>query len=466
LEAPLYHADGQQRDEVFNHGSFMQSRMHAAGVTCSDCHNPHSGKLRQTGNAVCAQCHASEKFDAPSHHHHAVGTPGAQCASCHMPTTVYMGVDARHDHSMRIPRPDRTHVLGTPNACNQCHTDKPAQWATDAIKSWFHAPKPGAQTFAEAFDLGDRGAPGAQSALIRVVEDASLSGIVRASAIARLGQYPSRQVMDVVARALQVNDPEIRSAAIAAISRAGTAARQALLAPLLKDETRLVRMDAASALAGEAEQGLSPDDRKLFEKALAEYVSAQLFNAERPESHANLGALYLRRGMIEEARAAFKEATEIDPTFVAPAISLADLERAGSDERAGEAILQRSLERNPRSGPLLHALGLNLVRQSRRNEALEKLAEAAKLSPEEPRFTYVYAVAVHGTGKVMEAVDILKTALVRHPYDREILMALISYEIQMQDFRSALRWAELMAQLEPERADVQQLIGRLRRGVR
>ncbi|MEE4236012.1 MAG: multiheme c-type cytochrome, partial [Anderseniella sp.] len=81
LERGLYHADGQQRDEVFNYGSFVQSKMHAAGVTCSDCHNPHSGKLHRSGNAVCAQCHAPEKFDIPDHHHHASGSPGAQCAS-------------------------------------------------------------------------------------------------------------------------------------------------------------------------------------------------------------------------------------------------------------------------------------------------------------------------------------------------------------------------------------------------
>ena len=70
LAADLYHSDGQQRDEVYNYGSFLQSRMHAAGVTCSDCHNPHSGALRHEGNATCTQCHASERFDAPAHHHH------------------------------------------------------------------------------------------------------------------------------------------------------------------------------------------------------------------------------------------------------------------------------------------------------------------------------------------------------------------------------------------------------------
>ena len=170
--------------------------------------------------------------------------------------------------------------------------------------------------------------------------------------------------------------------------------------------------------------------------------------------------------MIEQARAAFKEATVIDSRFVPAAIALADLERAGGDERTAEAILLRAQTINPSSGPLLHALGLSLVRQKRQGEALEKLAEATKLSPEEPRFSYVYAVAMHGAGKAKEAVDILKAALLRHPYDREILMALISYETETQDIRSALGRAELMGRLEPERTDVQQLIAILRRAIR
>jgi predicted CXXCH cytochrome family protein len=57
LEPGLYHADGQIDGEVYEYGSFLQSRMHAAGVICSNCHDPHSAKLRAEGNALCAQCH-------------------------------------------------------------------------------------------------------------------------------------------------------------------------------------------------------------------------------------------------------------------------------------------------------------------------------------------------------------------------------------------------------------------------
>ena len=139
LARGLYHADGQMLDEVYNYGSFKQSKMFAAGVTCSDCHEPHAAKLRAPGDGVCLQCHASDKYEAASHNRHEGVTPEVTCASCHMPVSTYMVIDKRHDHSLRIPRPDLSVKLGTPNACNNCHADKSAQWAADAIERW-HGP--------------------------------------------------------------------------------------------------------------------------------------------------------------------------------------------------------------------------------------------------------------------------------------------------------------------------------------
>ena len=122
LHEPLYYPDGQIRDEVYVYGSFVQSKMHMQGVVCSNCHEPHSNALRAEGNGVCAQCHRPDTYDTPEHHRHPVSSSGASCANCHMPETTYMVVDPRRDHSMRIPRPDLSVMIGVPNACNQCHT--------------------------------------------------------------------------------------------------------------------------------------------------------------------------------------------------------------------------------------------------------------------------------------------------------------------------------------------------------
>lgn len=462
IDTGAYHADGQQRDEVYTYGSFLQSRMHAAGVTCSDCHNPHSGKLRHTGNAVCTQCHASERFDTGEHHHHTAGSQGAKCVSCHMPATTYMGVDPRHDHSMRIPRPDLSVLLATPNACSACHADRPATWARDVVKAWTPALKPGFQDFAAAFDLGDRRAPGAQSALVGIARAATSSGIARASAIARLREFPSAEALEIAKEALKMDAPAVRIASIAVISNADAATRTALLVPLLRDASRLVRMDAARALAGEASASLSAADRAALDSGIAEYVSAQLFNAERAESHTNLGNLYRDQGNMLAARASFLKAIELDATFVGAGVSLADLERAEGDEAAAEKVLAGVQKANPESGPVAHALALSLIRQKRTAEAMVLLAKAVEKAPEEPRFSYVLAVALHDTGKRLEAMDQLKNALVRHPYDRDILFTLASYEIESRDFAPALGRAELLSRLEPDDPQVARLIRTLR----
>ncbi|KAF2991511.1 multiheme c-type cytochrome (plasmid) [Methylocystis sp. MJC1] len=450
LDEGLYHVDGQQRDEVYIFGSFIQSRMHAAGVTCSDCHNPHSGKLRLAGNAVCSQCHTAAVFDAPPHHHHAQGSAGAQCANCHVPAAIYMGVDARRDHSMRNPRPDRTASLATPNACNNCHANKSAAWAVEALKSWGAGAKPGAQTFAEGFRRADRGAPGAVPALAHIIEDDSQSAIARASALQRLSQAPTQAALDIAMHALAGREPMVRTSAIAVLANADAAKKLRTLAPLLGDQARVVRMDAARALAGDAEVDLSPADRLAFEKALEEYIAAQAFNAERPESHANLGALHLARGLSEAARAEYEKALALDKTFAPAAISLAEIERMSGDELAAEITLRKSLEQNPDSGSLAHVLGLSLIRQKRMAEALEKLEQAVKFSPDDPRFAFVYGVALHDAGAPEKALAELNRALGRHPFDRDILSALASYEAKAGDSKAALAHVQLLVELDPE----------------
>src|SRR5262249_20419326 len=124
IEAELYHTDGQIDGEVYEWGSFVQSKMFRAGVTCRNCHEPHAAGRIAEGNALCAQCHLPAKFDTVEHTHHQAASAGSACAACHMPAKTYMGIDQRRDHSFRIPRPDLTVSIGVPNTCNQCHSDR------------------------------------------------------------------------------------------------------------------------------------------------------------------------------------------------------------------------------------------------------------------------------------------------------------------------------------------------------
>jgi len=457
LDDHLYWNDGQMRDEVYNWGSFVQSRMYAQGVTCSDCHDPHSLKLRASANAVCAQCHLPAKFDNAGHTRHAEGTPGAACAACHMPTTTYMGVDPRHDHSLRIPRPDVSVRLGTPNACSNCHDKQTAQWAADAIGKWTGSLPSSYQNFAAALRAGAQGAPGARGALLALIEDKAQPSIVRASAIARLGHLLTSVLSEAVAR--ETNDPDasVRLAAVESLASAEPATQLRYLPRMLADPVRTVRIEAARALAGAPEAQLTESDRAAFAKALAEYVAAQTYNADRPEGRTNLGNLYAQRGDAAGAIAEYRKAIGLDPTFVAAYANLADLYRARGAEGEAVAALREGLTRNPRSAVLHHALGLAFVRQKETAESLKALRTSVELAPESARFAYVYAVALNSAGRTREALSVLAVALKREPYDRDVLSGLAFFTAQSGDRERALGYVQQLRELDPQNPQYAQM---------
>jgi len=392
LTAGLYHPDGQQLEEVFTWQSFLSSRMHAKGVTCGDCHDPHGGKLHAPGNAVCAQCHAAAKYDATSHHFHEPGTPGAACASCHMKTETYMVVDPRHDHSFRIPRPDRTVALGTPNACNQCHADRKPDWAAAEIRRRYPAPKPGAQGFAEAFAAADRGDAAATMALTQVVANLEESAVARASALDRLARLPGESALLAAEAALKDSSPLVRRAAVAVFDALPPLQRRAVM-PLLDDPSRIVRMQAARTLAPLADDAFDATRLAAFREATGEFVAAERFNADRPEHRTNLGGFLAERGDGVAAEAEYRAALQLDARFVPAWANLGDLRRLQGREADVEATLREGLATVPDAAALHHALGLSLVRQRRGTEALRELRLATELDPANARFKYVYDVA-------------------------------------------------------------------------
>jgi len=462
IEPGLYWPDGQMRDEVYNYGSFLTSRMAAAGVTCSDCHDPHSQQLRAEGNAVCAQCHLPSRFDTPAHHHHEQGSDGARCASCHMPATTYMVVDPRHDHSFRIPRPDRGATLGVPDACTRCHTDQDAQWAATAVRRWYPDPKPGFQAFAETFAAADAGDGRARASLIALAEDTGQPAIVRASALWRLTSTPAPDMVRAASMGLRDRDPDLRAAAVGALGGFDPPARVQSLVPLLDDPVRLVRMEAARALAGAPEALLDEASRRSHRAALEEYEAAQLFNADRPEARANLGGLYAERGQAEAAERELRAALAIDRRFVPAWANLADLYRSLGREQDARSTLREGLAATDGAAALHHALGLSLVRSGAAEEALSELEAAARSRPANARYEYVYGIALHSTGRADRAIDWLVEALDRHPANRDILTALVTMNAEAGRREEALRHVAELAEAYPGDPEIEQLLRSLR----
>lgn len=452
LDEDLYFPDGQIKEEDYEYGSFIQSKMFHAGVTCSDCHEPHSSKLRAEGNAVCAQCHLPQKYDSPTHHFHKVGSSGSRCVECHMPTRTYMVIDVRRDHSLRIPRPDLSVKLGTPNVCTNCHIGKSNQWAADVLNKWYGRTPQGFQHYAEALDAGSLGAPDAQQQLARLVADREQPAIARATALSMLAQYTPSPTDDPVRIGIGDDSALVRRASAHALSNTDPTASAKALAPLLADPVRSVRIETAEVLAGV--HNLPADTASSLKQATTEYINAQELNADRPEAHLNLALLYAKQNQPDLAEAELKTALSLDPNFAPAAVNLADLYRALSRDQEGERVLEDALKRSPKSASLEHALGLLMVRQKRSAQALDLLGAAARDEPDNARYVYVYAIALNDAGDAGKAIQLLEGSLKAHPYDRNSLEALVAFLQRSGDPTKALSYERRLNELEPENAQV------------
>lgn len=468
LARTTYHADGQIRDveEPYNYTPFKQGRMFAAGVTCSDCHEPHNAKLRSSGEGVCLQCHASDKYADVKHRQHAKVDAPPTCMSCHMQTRTYMVVDNRHDHTFRIPRPDLSVTMGTPNACNDCHRDKPAQWAAEAVEQWFGPDRKGLQTYGPAFHAARADAPDAAKLLDATVANKNAPAVARASALSELAPRVSPTNIEAARAGLADPDPMVRIGALDMLENVPAGQIWAWVSPLLSDPVRGVRIRAASLLAAVPTANQPPQDRARFELAAAEFIAAQRANAERPEARTALGNFLAQRGLAADAETEYRTALRLSPQYAAAAINLADLYRQLGRDSEGKTVLRSALVASPREAATHHALGLTLTRLKRPDDALAELRKAAELEPDHQRYVYVYAVALHSSGARDEAMTILKDILKRHPGDREILQALVSFSRMAGDTTAALRYAEQLAVVALDDPGLTALIHELRQAVK
>jgi predicted CXXCH cytochrome family protein len=460
LDEGLYFADGQMRDEVYEYGSFLQSRMYAAGVTCSDCHEPHSAQLRAAGNSLCAQCHQAAHFDTAEHHHHPAGSAGAQCVSCHMVERTYMVIDGRRDHSFRVPRPDVSAALDTPNACNGCHTKNDARWAADIVARWFPNGRQHAPHYAQAIQAGRSAGNDAEGLLRLTAEDAGQPAIVRATALSLMASYLSAQSAGTIQAGLRDANELVRRGAAESAAGLEPSSRIAVMAPLLRDPVRTVRLQALEDLVGVRTQ-LAPADQQSFAAVLEEHRKINLASADRAESQVNMGTLEGRLGNIEVAQKAFSTAIELEPNYVPAYVNLADLYREQGQEAQAEASLRAGIRIQPEVAELHHALGLALVRQQRMPEAMKELARATTLQPDSERYAYVYAIATHESGDLPGAIRILTAAQGRHPSSRQLVTALVEYSLEKGDVAAARRWVQELDKLFPGDPQVQQLMQQL-----
>ncbi len=434
LTDSLYYADGKIKDEVYVYGSFKQSKMYQAGVTCSDCHNAHTLALKAEADKVCDSCHLPSNYATGKHHFHQQGSAGASCISCHMPAKTYMGIDERNDHSFRLPRPDLSQKLTDeselPDACTNCHKDKSSLWATDAIKKWFGKTAKGYQQFSPALHAIAGQSEQALSEIYKTLLGET-PDIARASIVSHLGDYPSRQTLMTSLQMLKSSDADIRRAALQSLEAFPIQHSLKYIFPVLEDPVKTVRLEAARILLTIPQGTMQKEQKELLEKVTEEYRQSLLFVAERPEAQLALAQLYQSRGEIKQAETALQEALTLQDQYVPAYVNYVSfLQQQGREADAYE-LLQKGLKVT-NGAALYHSLGLWYVRNREKDKGLKYLQQAAEMEADNPRYQYVYAVAV-GDKHPEQAIRILQSSLQKHSGHRDTLAALVSYSQQLGD---------------------------------
>ena len=447
LEPGLYFDDGQIREEVYVWGSFAQSRMYAAGVRCSDCHDPHALTLKRPGNSLCAGCHASEVFEAPGHRGHAglsaEDSPG--CIDCHMPARTYMQVDPRHDHSFPVPRPLRSQALGAPDVCAGCHPTHTPQALAAAITRW-RGSAPAAPHWADALVAAD-GAPGPSRRWLSVATNPRSTDWLKGSAWLRYAEASGpAPPSSLLATRLSEGGPLERLGLLGLVGRLPVESRVTLLAPVLDDPLRALRVGAAEALLSVDPARIGPSLRPRFERALGEYRAAQRANAERPEAQLNLAGLARRGGDLAGARIRLDRALARAPYFVPAHVNRADLDRLEGKEDAALEGLRRALAIDPDNATVRYALGLALHRGGDPSAALAAFARAATAEPDQPTFTLGFALSLDAAGRREEAIEVLVSSVRAEQADAELYHALVSLLRDKGAFGEARQFAREWAQ--------------------
>jgi Flp pilus assembly protein TadD len=457
-----FHADGQIQDEDFEWHAFTQSKMHANGVRCTDCHDVHSGKRHKDGNELCTRCHRADTYDAATHTFHKKewqGKPsaGVLCVSCHMPGQDFMVVHFRRDHSMRVPRPDLTASIGVPNACSAsgCHADKPLAWVQSRYDGWYG--KKRKPHYGTVIAAGRARAPGAEAGLAQLAHDPLRPVVARATAVELLAGYPGPEARAAVERGLADPEPLLRVTAVQRSEAADPGALARLLAPLLQDPVGWVRAEAAARLAGQPLQRLTGAQRKAWEAALQEYEDGQRYMSDLPSGPYNLGNLYAALGRNAEAEKQYRRALAIDDQLFLARANLAMLLAVNGRGEEAEKLLREAHAEQPRHAGIAFNLGLLLAERGNRADAEKMLRVALTADPRMAPAAFNLAVMV-GERKPAEAVPLARRAAELRPEDPRYAWTLGYYQSRAGDLPGAVVTLEALLRADPGSADASGLL--------
>lgn len=473
ISPPLYYADGQILDEVYEFGSFTQSKMFMHGVKCSDCHDSHSIKFKFEGNALCTQCHLPEKYDTYQHHFHKYpnekGEPvknkfgemvpvgqGTLCKTCHMPGRYYMGIDFRRDHSFRIPRPDLSIKYNVPNTCNDCHADKSFQWSENWIKKHYGEQKK--FTYASVLADGYLQKEHADTSLISLINNDSIPSIVKATALGYLSNYNNPETNLLLKKLLTNPEPVIRERAIDAFNTPDANELVRVISPLLDDPVKMVRIAAAAKLSVLGIEFFTNAQFQKLNKVLDEYLLTLQYTADFPTGKYNLGNFYSNKNDFVKAEKFYVDAIKMDQQFYPAKSNLALLYYQNGQLEKAENLFLDLIKNHKEYTEGNYYLGLLYAEQKKYHDAAEYLEKDLLQKEPNQRTFYNLGLVYQYLNENQKAESILLKGNTLIPNNFDLIFALADFYLKQKNFSEALQYAEELKLKFPLRAEGQEII--------
>ncbi len=466
LSEALYHADGQIKEEVYVYGSYTQSKMYHKGVRCNDCHDVHSLKTFNNpsmNNDLCLQCHRASEYDSKKHHFHrktfeGKASNGHLCVKCHMPGQYYMGIDYRPDHSLRIPRPDLSKKLGTPNSCSSknCHDNKPLDWVVENYNKWYGLTRK--PHYGEVFSAASKFEPEQDEKLRQLVSDGLLPEIVRATALSLLRNYPSPKNTEIFSSALASPDALLRHTALTVMTQPSQETILKQIAPKLYDPVKAVRLEAALMLAQVPIETIHEQDRQTLQETIEEYRTAMKYNSDFAPQRYNLGNLARAQGNSDKAMEYYHAAIDIDDFFFPAKVNLAmEFNQKGNNKEA-EKLLRDVVDGNPRLYEISYSLGLLLAEMGNHEEAAKYLGRAADGMPGNSRVRYNQALALLKLKRWQEGADALEKAIFQDPAIEEYFVTLVKLYLNFRMNEKAHQLAKAVLEVVPDHKTAKEIL--------
>lgn len=455
-----YFEDGQIKEEDYIYASFLQSKMYAKGVKCSDCHNVHSTQLKRKGNQTCTQCHLAADYDTKKHTFHLLNGEGSKCVSCHMPGRYYMGNDYRHDHNFKAPRPDLSARYGTPNACASCHKDKSNTELAKIVAQWYGAKR--AYHFAEDLIPGSYQNHLSEPHLLRLVYGKDIPQIIKATAAFYLSSLPTPKSMQALLFCLKSKDAQVRYQAIRGLQGFPYQQWDKQVFPLLSDKVRAVRIAAADLLVTYPKELFPSGYQQVFDSAHQELVQFLNYQTDFSVGNVMLADYYMKVNNLQQAQNYYIKGLKKDDQMNYAWLNLSAVYNAQGNNTKALSALLKAAQNDSKNERVFYNLGLLYSEMKQMDQAAQAFDKAVQLRSQNAKVYYNYSLLLLQTKKVKEAKLVLDKGLKIAPYASELYYALVFVYMQSDAMDLALQTVLRLKQLDGNNPNYQSLFAQFK----